>query len=69
VATDPLANAQLVAAGLAVTLTPRLLCSSLPGVVIVDVVDAPRRRVYAVSPARGRHPLAAPFIDAMRASA
>ena len=66
VTSDPVASARLVAAGLAVTLTPRLLPSAAPGVAVVEVRDAPRRRVYAVSPARGRHGLVAPFVDAVR---
>jgi DNA-binding transcriptional LysR family regulator len=67
VTAEPLAAARLVAAGLAVTLTPRL-AADMPGVAILEVRDAPRRRIYAVSPARGRHPLVSPLLDALRAS-
>lgn len=69
VTSDPLASARLVAAGLAVTLTPRLLPAAIPGVAIVEVRDAPRRRVYAVSPPHGRHPLVGAFVEAVRAAA
>ena len=65
VTSDPLASARLIAAGLAVTLTPRL-AAGVPGVAVVEVRDAPRRRVYAVVPSHGRHPLTAPFVDALR---
>src|SRR4051812_6990057 len=67
VTSDPLAMGRLVAGGLAVTLTPRLVASALGDVALVDVHDPPRRRVYVVTPARGRHPLAGPLIAALRA--
>ncbi len=65
VTSDPLAIGRLVAAGLAVTLTPQLLAGSLPGVVTLAVDDAPRRAVYVVSPGRGRHRLVGPFVAAL----
>ena len=65
VTSDPLAIGGLVAAGLAVTLTPKLMAGLLPGVVPIPVEGAPRRAVYVVSPARGRHPLVAPFVAAL----
>jgi DNA-binding transcriptional LysR family regulator len=65
VASDPLAIGGLVAAGLAVTLTPQLLAGLLPGVVTIPADGAPRRAVYVVSPPRGRHPLVAPLVAAL----
>src|SRR3954471_5127078 len=65
VTSDPLAIGGLVAAGLAVTLTPRLMAGLLPGVVPIPADGAPRRVVYVVSPPRGRHPLVAPFVAAL----
>ncbi len=50
----PLAIGAVVRAGLAVTLTPRLLAPQLPGVRIADVAPpAPRRAHYALLPDRG----------------
>ena len=68
VTSDPLASARLVAAGLAVTLTPQLLPAAGPDVAVVELRDAPRRRVYAVTPPHGRHPLVAPFLACLRES-
>jgi DNA-binding transcriptional LysR family regulator len=66
-ATDPIAIAALVAAGLCVSMTPRLLAGELARVAVADVHDAPRRRVYALLPAAGVTPLARAFVDALAA--
>jgi DNA-binding transcriptional LysR family regulator len=51
---DPLAIGAVVRAGLAVTLTPRLLAPSLPGVGVAAVDGAaPRRALYALLPEAG----------------
>jgi DNA-binding transcriptional LysR family regulator len=63
---DPLAIAGLVSAGLAVTLTPRLLLGRLPGVAAVEVSDhVPLRALYALTPAAGTRPEARAFIAAV----
>jgi DNA-binding transcriptional LysR family regulator len=62
---DPLANAALVAAGLCVSLTPRLLAGELPRIAVSEVRDAPRRQVYALLPAAGATPLARAFVEAL----
>jgi DNA-binding transcriptional LysR family regulator len=65
---DPLAIRALVASGLAVTLTPRLLASQLHGIATLSVAGAPpRRAVYALIPPNGVHPLVSPFLEALRA--
>lgn len=57
-ASDPLAIAAVVRAGLAVTLTPRLLAAQLHGVRIAAVDGAPpQRALYALLPDAGGHPL------------
>jgi molybdate transport repressor ModE-like protein len=67
---DPLAIRAIVAAGLAVTLTSRLLASELEGVAIVALAGKPvRRTIYAVSPSTGVHRLVAPFLEALAAAA
>jgi DNA-binding transcriptional LysR family regulator len=64
---DPLAIRALLLAGLAVTLTSRLLAGELAGVAAVAVAgDAPRRIVSAVVPERGVSPLASALLDALR---
>jgi DNA-binding transcriptional LysR family regulator len=57
---DPLAQRAVAAAGLAVSLTPRLLERvHLPGIALPALRDpAPHRALYAVLPAEGAHPLA-----------
>ena len=51
---DPLAIAGIIRAGLAVSLTPRLLAGRLEGVRTIALTgDAPSRRVYALTPAVG----------------
>jgi DNA-binding transcriptional LysR family regulator len=65
---DPLAIRAIVAEGLAVTLTPRMLAGHLRGISTPRLVGAPvRRAIYAVGPATGAHPLVAPFLDALHA--
>jgi DNA-binding transcriptional LysR family regulator len=67
---DPLAINALVAAGLAVTLTPRLLAARMSGVSMPTLTGEPvRRSIYAVAPPTASHPLAEPFLDAVRARA
>jgi len=67
---DPLAIGGLVAAGLAVTLTPRLLAGRLAGVRTLRLTGAaPSRRLYALTPDHGARPAALTFADALRAAA
>src|SRR5919197_3272255 len=65
VSRDPLAARAIVAAGLAVSLTPSLLADlELPGIVTRPLRGvALRRALYAVEPAQGAHPLARGLID------
>jgi DNA-binding transcriptional LysR family regulator len=59
-----------VAAGLAVTLTSRLLAPLFRDVAVLALIgEPPRRAIYAVVPPGRAHPLAAPFLDAVRAAA
>ena len=67
---DPLAIRAIVAAGLAVTLTSRLLAGELAGVATVALAGQPvRRSIYAVTPSTGAHPLVAAFLEALAAAA
>ena len=68
---DPLAARAIAAAGLAVSLTPRLLAAiPLPGIVTVSLgAAAPRRALYALLPPAGAHPLAATLVEELRAVA
>lgn len=67
---DPLAIRGLVAAGLAVTMTGKLLAAQLPGLAIVEIAGTPARQaIYAVTPPSGTHALVAPFLEALRARA
>jgi DNA-binding transcriptional LysR family regulator len=67
---DPLAIRGLVSAGLAVTLTPRLLAGRLEGVHTIRLTgDVPSRRLYALTPAVGARPRGLAFVDALRAAA
>jgi DNA-binding transcriptional LysR family regulator len=67
---DPLAIRGLVAAGLCVTLTPRLLAGQLHGIHTIRLAgEAPSRRLYALTPAVGARPAARAFVDALRAAA
>jgi DNA-binding transcriptional LysR family regulator len=64
---DPLAIRSLVAAGLAVTLTPRLLAPQLFGVSTPALTGDPvHRAIYAVVPPTAPHPLAALFLAGLR---
>src|SRR4051794_24152816 len=63
---DPIANRALVAAGLAVTLVPRLLAADFAGVELRPVAGAaPQRDVYVLLPPGGRHPLADEAFEAL----
>jgi DNA-binding transcriptional LysR family regulator len=67
--TDPLAVRALVMAGLAVTLSPRLVAESVPGPVLLDLREgSPRRRVFALLPATGARSAARAFAEALRAT-
>jgi DNA-binding transcriptional LysR family regulator len=68
---DPLAARALAAAGLAVTLTPRLLERvQLPGIALPALREpAPRRTLYAVLPAEGAHPLAGALVRELAVAA
>jgi DNA-binding transcriptional LysR family regulator len=67
---DPLAIRGLVAAGLSVTLTPRLLAGQLDGVNTIPLSgDPPSRRLYALTPDVGARPRALAFVEALRAAA
>ena len=63
---DPLASRGLVAAGLAVTLTPQLLAPHLDGVAIPRLEKPPRRTVYALTPTLGVRPVVDRFLAAIR---
>jgi DNA-binding transcriptional LysR family regulator len=65
VSRDPLANRGLVAAGLAVTISPAELAAEFAGIAVEPVRDAPRRAVYALLPASGATPLARAFVGAL----
>jgi DNA-binding transcriptional LysR family regulator len=67
---DPLAARAIAAAGLAVSLTPRLLASlDLPGIVMRPLRGvAPRRALYAVAPVQGAHPLARELVSELAAA-
>ncbi|MEA2380139.1 MAG: hypothetical protein QOH72_110 [Solirubrobacteraceae bacterium] len=67
---DPLAIRGLVAAGLCVTLTPRLLAGQLDGIHTIRLAgEAPSRRLYALTPEVGASPRARAFVDALGAAA
>jgi DNA-binding transcriptional LysR family regulator len=66
---DPLTVRALVMAGLAVTLSPRLVAEAVPGPRLLDLrEESPRRRVLALLPATGARPDARAFADALLAS-
>jgi DNA-binding transcriptional LysR family regulator len=66
---DPLAIRGIVSAGLAVSLTPQLLAGQLRGVATPPLTGDPvHRRIYAVIPPAGPHPMIEPFLDAVRAA-
>jgi DNA-binding transcriptional LysR family regulator len=63
---DPLAIRSLVAGGLAVTLTPELLAGQLDGIAARGLgAGAPRRALYALTPAAGTTTLARAFVEAL----
>jgi DNA-binding transcriptional LysR family regulator len=67
---DPLASAAIAAAGLAVSLTPRLVQRvELPGIVHRPLRNAPRRTLYVLLPDRGAHPLADDLVHELAAAA
>jgi DNA-binding transcriptional LysR family regulator len=68
---DPLAARTIAAAGLAVSLTPRLLARiRLPGVTTPELRgDAPHRTLDAILPTTGAHPLADGLINALATAA
>src|SRR6478735_4408465 len=66
VSRDPLANRGVIAAGLAVTLVPRLGADGFHGLELRPIEgDGPRRDVYAILPLGGRHPHADDAWDAL----
>ena len=70
VAADVLAIRAIVAADLAVSLTPRLIGDHLQGARILTLRDeAPRRVLYALTPRTGTRAAAREFLDALRAGA
>jgi DNA-binding transcriptional LysR family regulator len=68
---DPLAARAIAAAGLAVSLTPRLLSRiPLPGIATPSLgAGAPRRVLYVLLPPAGAHPLATDLVKALAAAA
>src|SRR4051812_4935130 len=68
---DPLATRAIAAAGLAVSLTPRLLARvQLPGIALPALREpAPLRALYAVLPDKGAHPLAGALVRELTAAA
>jgi DNA-binding transcriptional LysR family regulator len=67
VARDVLAIRAIVAADLAVSLTPRLIAGHLHGARALELRDeAPRRSVYALTPRTGTRAAAREFLDALR---
>ena len=68
---DPLAARAIAAAGLAVSLTPKLLTRiPLPGIATPSLgPEAPRRALYALLPPAGAHPMAGAFVEALRRAA
>ena len=65
VSRDPLANRGLVAAGLAVSISPAQLAAEFHGVAVEPVAGGPSRDVYALLPASGATPLAQAFVHAL----
>jgi DNA-binding transcriptional LysR family regulator len=62
---DVLASRALVAAGLAVTLSPRRVAGTLQGVRGLELRDPPLRAVYALTPRTGTSPAARAFLEAL----
>ena len=67
VSRDPLANRGLVAAGLAVTISPAGLAAEFSGIAVEPLRDGPTRSVYALLPAAGAGALARAFVAALAA--
>jgi DNA-binding transcriptional LysR family regulator len=67
VSRDPLANRGLVAAGLAVTISPAELAAEFTGIAVEPLRDGPTRSVYALLPASGAGALAHAFVAALAA--
>jgi len=66
VSRDPLANRGVIAAGLAVTLVPRLGVEGFHGLELKPIEgEGPRRDVYVILPRGGRHPHAEDAWDAL----
>src|SRR5215208_6104701 len=65
VSRDPLANRGLVAAGLAVTISPAELAAEFAGIAVEPLRDGPTRSVYALLPASGAGTLARAFVAAL----
>jgi DNA-binding transcriptional LysR family regulator len=66
VSRDPLANRGVIAAGLAVTLVPRLGADGFHGLELRPIEgDGPRRDVYVMLPLGGRHPQAGDAWEAL----
>jgi DNA-binding transcriptional LysR family regulator len=64
---DVLAIHALIAADLAVTLSSRLVAGLVPGVRVLALrEEAPRRRIYALTPRSGTTAAARAFLDAVR---
>jgi molybdate transport repressor ModE-like protein len=67
---DQLAIRALVARDLAVTLAPQLLAEAFNDLALRPIAGpSPTRDVYALLPPSGRHPLVAPTLDALDATA
>ena len=67
---DQLAIRALILRGLAVTLAPELLADAFDGIALRPIAGpGPARDVYALLPPGGRHPLTAPILDALAATA
>jgi DNA-binding transcriptional LysR family regulator len=63
---DVLAIGALVAAGLAVSLSPRLIAGRREGVRSIDLRDdPPKRAIYALTPRTGTTPAARAFLEAL----
>jgi molybdate transport repressor ModE-like protein len=67
---DQLAIRALISRGLAVTLVPQLLAEPFEELALRPIAGGgPTRDVYALLPPGGRHPLVAPALEALEASA
>jgi DNA-binding transcriptional LysR family regulator len=66
---DVLAIRAIVAANLAVSLSPRLIAGHLDGTTVLELRDeAPKRAVYALTPRTGTTAAARAFLEAVRAA-